>query len=133
MTSWVDDGKISRINGLIDEYEKNEDKYRINQESSLPLAERIFKDEKSLKLLSNEKFNLLQNIFYVKELGEVMIRRNEYEKAIKYFFDLFDDDFLYFKYHAYKTLKRIFDKMDNLDNLKRFMKVMLDNKLLFSK
>ena len=69
LTSWVDDGKISRINGLIDEYEKNEDKYRINQESSLPLAERIFKDEKSLKLLSNEKFNLLQNIFYVKELG----------------------------------------------------------------
>ena len=124
----IDDVEINRINGLIDEYEKKENKYRINQESSLPLAERIFKDEKSLKLLSNEKYNLLQDIFYVKELGVGYIRRREYEKAIKYFVDLFDDNFLYFKYHAYKQLGRIFDEMDDCDNFKKIYESYVDNK-----
>ena len=115
----VDDSKKSKIYELIKEYKENEDKFKNCQNNALPIAERIFKDEKGLKLLSKEKYNLLQDIFYVKELGVGYIRRREYDKAIHYFIDLLGSEFLYFRYHAYKQLGRIFDEMDDSNKFKR--------------
>lgn len=80
---------------------------------SVPIAERIIKDETGVRLLSKEKYDTIQNLFYIKELGVGYIRRKEYEKAIAYYLKLLDNDFLYYRYHAYKQFARILRNMED--------------------
>ena len=107
----LDENEIYEIYNLTQNYNNYD-------EPSLPIAERIIKDRDGLKLLSKEKYNYLQNIYYRKELGVGYIRRGNYENAIQYFVELLNDDLLYFRYHAYKQLGRIFEEMNNPERFK---------------
>ena len=89
------------------------------QDIPVPIAERIKKDEDGLRVMSIEKYNKVQNIYYIKELGVGYIRRGEYETAIRYYADLLNDNLLYFRYHAYKQFARIFKEMKNPDKFKK--------------
>ena len=62
-------------------------------------------------MLSKEKCDKSQKLFYVKELGVGYVRREEYGKAIGYYLGLLDNDFLYYRYHAYKQFARILKNM----------------------
>ena len=105
--------EISQFEDLIKKYMENKNQYESLQESFVPIAERIIKDEDGLKLLSKEKYDMLQDLYYVKELGVGHIRRKEYERAMNYYHSLLGSDFLYYQYHAYKQFARIFKEMDN--------------------
>ena len=109
----LDETEISKMYLLIQNYENNN-----YYPPSLPIAERIIKDSNGLKLLSQEKYDYLQNIYYRKELGVGYIRRGNYENAIQYYVDLLDDNLLYFRYHAYKQLGRIFEEMNDYERFK---------------
>ena len=104
----------NKIDNLLKNYKKNEEKYfKLQQDNAIPITERILKDDEGLRLLSQEKYDFLQDMYYVKELGVGYIRRGEYETAISYYCNLLENDFLYYKYHAYKQLGRIFKEMNN--------------------
>lgn len=111
--------EISKIESLVKAFDKNRDLYEKMQDIPVPIAERIKKDEDGLRVISVEKYNNVQNIYYIKELGVGYIRRGEYENAIKYYADLLNDDLLYFRYHAYKQFARIFKEMKNPDKFKK--------------
>ena len=114
--------EISKIGRLLQYYSENEEQYKNLQENSFPIAERIFKDENGLKLISEEKYNYVQNVYRVKELGVGYIRREDYNNAIKYYVNLLNEDFLYYKYHAYKQLGKIFDKINDYNKFKEIYK-----------
>ena len=118
--------KAGSIIEKIDEHNYKRNLSDIHKDS-IPISERIFKKDNSIKLLSKEKFDLMQDIFFIKEMGLGYIRRKEYEIAISYYVNLLNDDFLYFRYHAYKQLGRIFQEMDDYDNFKRFFEKKLDD------
>lgn len=111
---------INVIDDLVDNYKLNKDKYRPLQNNPVPIAERIITDDDgNVKLISEEKYNASQDLFYVKELGVGLIRQKEYEKAIKYYFELLESDLLYYKYHAYKQFARIYREMKNPEEFER--------------
>ena len=103
--------EIEIMDNLLESYKLDRKQFEPYQNTPVPIAERIIMDEKGVKLLSKEKYDKSQNLFYVKELGVGYIRREEYEKAIGYYLDLLDNDFLYYKYHAYKQFARILRNM----------------------
>ena len=115
----LNNSEISQFESLINEYFANEDQYENIQESLVPIAERIFKDEDGLKLLSKQKYDYMQEIYHVKELGVGYIRRKEYENAMNYYYSLLGSDFLYYRYHAYKQFARIFREMNDSDKFKK--------------
>lgn len=115
----LSDYEIHKIDNLLKNYGENEEKYHKLQNTPIPIAERIFKDENGLKLLSQEKYDFAQDIYYIKELGVGYIRRGEYETAISYYMNLLERDILYYQYHAYKQLGRICKEMNNPDEFKR--------------
>ena len=119
----IDSGEIDK---LLEGYDENMAEYMELQYDSIPIAERIFKDETGLRLLSSEKYDRMQHIFYVKELGVGYIRRGEYETAIRYYADLLKSDFLYYRYHAYKQLGRIVSEMDDQEEFKRIYDDLID-------
>lgn len=102
---------IEIMNDLLTSYKLDRKQFEPYQNTPVPIAERILKDENGVKLLSKEKYDKVQNLFYIKELGVGYIRREEYEKAIGYYLELIDNDFLYYKYHAYKQFARILRNM----------------------
>ena len=115
----LNSSQVDEIRNLLKNYGINEEKYFNLQNKSIPIAERIIKDENGLKLLSKEKYDFIQDIFYVKELGVGYIRRKEYESAISYYLNLLKNDILYYKYHAYKQLGRIYKEMNNPNEFKK--------------
>lgn len=117
---------INEVNELIENYVEKEEYYKNLQDNAIPIAERIFKQDDVLKLLSREKYEKMQEIFYVKELGVGYIRRGEYETAIKYYSDLLRSDFLYYRYHAYKQLGRIVSEMNDNREFKRLYNIYLE-------
>ena len=105
------DNEVNEMEKLIENFEQNHQKF---QKPTFPIAEKIFKDEDGqVKVLSDEKYDLLQDLYFVKELGVGYIRRKDFEKAIPYYLNLLEEDFLYYQYHAYKQLARIYKEMDN--------------------
>ena len=102
---------IKIMDNLLKSYKSNRKQLEPYQNTPVPIAERIIKDKTGVKLLSKEKYDKSQNLFYVKELGVGYIRREEYEKAIGYYLQLLDNDILYYKYHAYKQFARILKNM----------------------
>ena len=110
---------INKMENLVKKFDENKNKYEKLQDIPVPIAERIFKDENGLKLISKEKYDANQHIYYITELGVGYIRRGEYEKAMKYFSDLLNNDCLYFQYHAYKQFARIFREMKNPQKFKK--------------
>lgn len=115
----LDNDEISKVIELIDKYNENENQYKKLQDKALPIAERIFKQEGDLKLLSYEKYEKMQGIFYVKELGVGYIRRRDYESAMKYYAYLLKSDFLYYRYHAFKQIGRIASEMNDDKEFKK--------------
>jgi Rad3-related DNA helicase len=111
----LEDEEINEMEKFLQNYIENHEKFK---KPAIPIAERIFKEADEVKLLSQEKYDLLQNIFYRKELGSGYIRMGNYENAIQYYVELLDEDFLYFKYHAYKRLGRIFEIMNDYERFK---------------
>ena len=104
---------IQKMDNQLESYKMNRKELEQYQNDPVPIAERIIKDENGVKLLSKEKYDKIQKMFYVKELGVGYIRREEYEKAISYYLKLLDNDFLYYKYHAYKQFIRILKNMED--------------------
>ena len=102
-----------KMDNQLESYKMNRKELEQYQNDPVPIAERIIKDENGVKLLSKEKYDKIQKMFYVKELGVGYIRREEYEKAISYYLKLLDNDFLYYKYHAYKQFIRILKNMED--------------------
>ena len=115
----LSDYEIHKIDNLLKNYEENEEKYFKLQNTPVPISERIFKDENCLRLLSQEKYDFVQDFYYITELGVGYIRRGEYETAISYYLNLLESDILYYQYHAYKQLGRICKEMNNPDEFKR--------------
>lgn len=122
----LNDDKINEIDVLLKNYGKNEEKYYQIQNNNVPIAERIIKDENGLRLLSQEKYDFVQDVYYIKELGVGYIRRGEYETAISYYLNLLQSDILYYKYHAYKQLGRIYNEMSNPSEFKRLYEKLSD-------
>ena len=104
---------IKIMDNLLKSYKSNRKQLEPYQNTPVPIAERIIKDKTGVKLLSKEKYDKSQNLFYVKELGVGYIRREEYEKAIGYYLELLDNDILYYKYHAYNQFARILKNMND--------------------
>lgn len=102
---------IQNMDGLLESYKLERKQFEHCQNNPVPIAERILKDENGVKVLSKEKYDKVQNLFYINELGVGYIRREEYEKAIDYYLKLLDDDFLYYKHLAYKQFARIMRNM----------------------
>ena len=111
---------IQIMDNSLKTYKSKRKQYKKYQNTPVPIAERIIKDKKGIKLLSKEKYDKTQNLFYIKELGVGYIRRKEYEKAIKYHLNLLDNEILYYKYHAYKQFARI---LKNMKDPKKFEKI----------
>lgn len=109
----LNEADITYMESLLKTFDENRELYEKKQNIPVQIAERIKKDEKGLKVISFEKYDEIQNIYYIKELGVGLIRRGEYEAAIKYYSDLLNNDLLYFRYHAYKQFARIFKEMKN--------------------
>lgn len=106
--------EVNKINSLLENYEINKVNYKMLQDNYIPLAERIFKDEESgLKVLSNEKYDYIENIHYINELGAGYIRRGDYETAMIFYSKMLNQNILYFKCMAYKSLARIFKEMND--------------------
>ncbi|MBE6510953.1 MAG: helicase [Methanobrevibacter millerae] len=114
----LSDYEIHKIDNLLKNYGENEEKYHKLQNTPVPIADRIFKDENGLRLLSQEKYDFVQDVYYINELGVGYIRRGEYETAISYYLNLLENDVLYYQYHAYKQLGRICKEMNNPDEFK---------------
>ncbi len=110
---------IQIMDDLLESYKLDRKQFEAYQNTPVPIAERIITDENGVRLLSTEKFDKTQNLFYVKELGVGYIRREEYEKAIAYYLELLDSDFLYYRYHAYKQFARILRNMKDPDEFER--------------
>ena len=104
---------IAIMDKLLKSYKSNRKQFEVYQDIPVPIAERIIINENSVRLLSKEKYDKSQNLFYVKELGVGYIRREEYEQAIGYYLELLDNDFLYYRYHAYKQFARILRNMED--------------------
>ena len=115
----LSDYEMHNIDNLLKNYGENEEKYFKLQNTPVPIAERIFKDENGLRLLSQEKYDFVQDVYYINELGVGYIRRGEYETAISYYLNLLENDILYYQYHAYKQLGRICKEMNNPEEFKR--------------
>lgn len=115
----LSDYEIHKIDNLLKNYGENEEKYYELQNTPVPIAERIFKDENGLRLLSQEKYDFVQDVYYINELGVGYIRRGEYETAISYYLNLLENDVLYYQYHAYKQLGRICKEMNDPGEFKR--------------
>ena len=122
----LSEDEIHEIDNLLKNYEKNENKYFELQNTPVPIAERIFKDETGLKLLAPEKYDFVQDVYYIIELGVGYIRREEYETAISYYLNLLQSDILFYKYHAYKQLGRIYEEMNNPNEFKRLYEKIQD-------
>ena len=114
----LNQNEIDRITKLLINFTECENEYKQIQYNSFPIAERIFIDEKGSKLISQEKYDYIQNIYRKKEIGVGYIRREDYNNAIKYYINLLNEDLLYYKYHAYKKLGKIFEKMNDFDKFK---------------
>ena len=112
---------IQIMDDLLESYKLDRKQFEAYQNTPVPIAERIIKDENGVRLLSKEKYDKTQNLFYVKELGVGYIRREEYEKAIAYYLELLDSDFLYYRYHAYKQFARILRNMKDPDEFRRIL------------
>ena len=110
---------ISKVNILLDDYEINRENYKILQSNYLPIAERIFKDEKGLRVISQEKYDYIESIHYTNELGAGYIRQGEYETAMMFFSKLLKQETLYFKCLSYKSFARIYRDMDDKREFKR--------------
>ena len=110
---------ILMMDDLLESYKLDNKQYEQYQNTPVPIAERILKDKDGVKLLSQEKYDKVQNLFYVKELGVGYIRRKEYENAVAYYMDLLDSNFLYYQYHAYKQFARIMRNMKDPDEFGR--------------
>lgn len=111
--------EVNEINSLLESYEINKDNFHLLQSNSIPLAERIFKDEKGLMVISQEKYDYKENIHYINELGTGYIRREEYETAIKFYSNLLNQNILYFKCRAYKSFARILKDMGDEKEFQR--------------
>lgn len=109
----LNSGDIAIMDNLLESYKSNRKQFEAYQDTPVPIAERIIINENGVRLLSKEKYDKSQNLFYVKELGVGYIRREEYEKAIGYYLELLDNDFLYYRYHAYKQFARILRNMED--------------------
>ena len=113
------DYEINKMEMLVNNFDKNWNNYEKFQNIPVPIAERIFKEDDELKVLSQERYDYIQNIYYIKELGVGYIRRKEYEKAMEYFSKLLNNDLLYLRYHAYKQFARIFKEMNDANLFKK--------------
>ena len=116
------DDELLKLKNLFYKYDFNEDEYKLLQNSSIPIADRIIKCDGEIKLLSESRFNYLQEIFYKKELGEELLARKEYESAIDYHVGLLKENSLNLKYFAYNKLAIISEEMINLKKFKRLYK-----------
>lgn len=112
---------IQIMDDLLESYKLDRKQFEAYQNTPVPIAERIIKDENGVRLLSKEKYDKTQNLFYIKELGVGYIRREEYEKAIAYYLELLDSDFLYYRYHAYNQFARILRNMKDPDEFRRIL------------
>lgn len=110
---------IDKIKRLLENYDINKLEYEKIQNTPVPIAERIFKDENGVKVISQEKYNFIENIHYINELGVGYIRRGEYETAIIFYHKMLNQKNPYFKYQAYKNFGRIFKEMKNSNEFKR--------------
>jgi|GEM_PF-3025165 len=111
--------EIQIMDDLLESYKKDRNQFEPYQNTPVPIAERIIKDENGVKVLSKEKYDKTQEIFYHKELGVGYIRREEYENAIGYYLNLLESDFLYYRYHAYKQFARILKNMKDSKEFRR--------------
>lgn len=111
---------INVMDDLVESYKLNKEKYRPLQNTPVPIAERIVTDDDgTVKLISEQKYDASQDLFYVKELGVGYIRQKKYEKAMEYYMNLLENDLLYYKYHAYKQFARIYREMKNPEEFER--------------
>ena len=112
----INDNDILEMKEQTREYRENEKYFEATPELSLNVAEMIFDDEKRLKLLSKEKYNLLQDMFSLRYLVWVRLR-GEYERQSDILVFLMRISYN-FNYYSYIQLGRIFAEMKDHDSFK---------------
>lgn len=118
----VEERDINNINRLLEDYEVNKENYEKVQNQPVPIAARIFKDENGLRVISQEKYDYIENIHYINELGTGYIRRGEYETAIEFHVKLFKQNIPYFKCRACRSFIRILKEMGDDVEFERLCK-----------
>ena len=98
--------KIQELESEIAIYEN----FKQSPNTSMPIADRIFCFE-GIRLLSQEKYDFLQDFSKINLLGNELIRQGKYEDAIEHYLNISQSDIPYFKYYSYRKLENIYKKL----------------------